>query len=87
MDENEILQMGQTLKRKYEELESKSKQIKEDYTLLQKDLLSIYGYIRIIDTTICDCIEIPMELEIIINILRDYASSTIGDHIKPHPLL
>ncbi len=74
MDENEILEMGRTMKLKYEELEEKERKMKMEVRQLKKALISAYGWIRIIDETFSVDLDMPQELNTTIELLRQFLS-------------
>jgi len=86
MNENEILELSADLKNRYERLEEEKKQIAEEFTEMQKHLISIYGFIRIIDTISVDEMFVSDELNNLISILRTYSSQVIDKYIKFYPL-
>jgi len=86
MNENEILELSADLKNRYETLEKQKKEISEEIIELQKHLISIYGFVRIIDVTTGDEMFISDDLNNLISILRSYCSSAVEKYIKPYPL-
>ncbi len=87
MNEQELLTMGDTLKTKYEELEQKKEKIKEEYLELQKTLISVYGFIRIIDTALDNSHGFyDSEINNFVSLLREFLSSAMENHIKTYDL-
>tara|TARA_R110002167_G_scaffold247418_3_gene453036 strand:+ start:1495 stop:1752 length:258 start_codon:yes stop_codon:yes gene_type:complete len=81
MNENEILEMGVVLKKKYEEIEIKEKHFIRENNELKKHLISVYGFSRILDVIMDNNIEIPLEMNTMIEILREYMSNVCEDFL------
>ena len=82
MDENEIYELGMRLKSKHEELESKELFLKHENLELKKNLLSLYGYIRIMDHLCDEAIDMPEEVKVLISVVRTFSSSACEDLIN-----
>lgn len=74
MLENEYLELSNQLKEKFDENENIMNKLKKENETLKKDLISVYGYIRILDSFAENTMELDMEIKGLIEILRSYLS-------------
>ena len=74
MNEGELLEMANTLKTKFEDLENKEKLIEIQMLEFTKSLCGIYGLIRLLDNMIDDRIDI---VDLLINELRSDISNLL----------
>lgn len=74
MLENEYLELSNQLKEKFDENEKLMTRLKKENETLKKDLMSVYGYIRILDSFAENTMELDMEIKGLIEILRAYLS-------------
>jgi len=82
MNENEIYELGMRLKNKYDDLQIKESNLNEENLQLKKNLLSLYGYIRIMDNMCDEAIDIPEEIKILVSVVRSFSSSVCEDLIN-----
>jgi len=73
MLEGEYLELVDDLKKKFEKKEEEINVIKERISYLEKDLLTAFGMIRIIDY-FCSSTDTDEELKVLISSLRTYLS-------------
>ena len=78
MNEGELLEMANTLKTKFEDLENKEKLIEIQMLEFTKSLCGIYGLIRLLDNMIDDRIDI---VDLLINELRSDISNLLFKQI------
>lgn len=78
MLEQEYLQLCEQLKNTYEEKEQELNKLKQQNQELKKNLMSCYGFIRIIDY-IVDEGDVPFELRTLIDVFRGYLSDMYDD--------
>tara|TARA_R110002073_G_scaffold207794_1_gene368037 strand:- start:2565 stop:2810 length:246 start_codon:yes stop_codon:yes gene_type:complete len=74
MNEGELLEMANTLKTKFEDLENKEKLLEIQMLEFTKSLCGIYGLIRLLDNMIDDRIDI---VDLLINELRSDISNLL----------
>ena len=74
MNEGELLEMANTLKTKFEDLENKEKFLEIQMLEFTKSLCGIYGLIRLLDNMIDDRIDI---VDLLINELRSDISNLL----------
>ena len=77
MNENELLEMGLELKKKYELLEKKEKDIKDELLELKKVILASYGSLRVFDDVLVYDSDVPLELQNAISTLRSFLSDIV----------
>lgn len=80
MNEGELLEMANTLKTKFEELENKEKLLEIQMLDFTKSLCGIYGLIRLLDNMIDDRCDI---VDLLINELRSEISGLLFKQIGP----
>tara|TARA_R110001632_G_scaffold24785_6_gene68730 strand:+ start:1685 stop:1933 length:249 start_codon:yes stop_codon:yes gene_type:complete len=78
MLEGEYLELVDDLKKKFDEKELELNKLRERNMQLEKDILSAFGLIRIIDY-FASSSEIDEELKILISSLRTFLSDTFDD--------
>ena len=78
MNEGELLEMANTLKTKFEDLENKEKLLEIQMLEFTKSLCGIYGLIRLLDNMIDDRIDI---VDLLINELRSDISNLLFKQI------
>lgn len=79
MNEGEYLEMANQLKESFDEKDKEMIKIKKENELLKKNLLSVYGYVRILDYISTASDEIDFELRGMIDILRGFLSDLYDD--------
>jgi len=77
MNEQEIIEMGETLKKRFEDLELREEISLNEVKELKKVVISSYGFIRILDMTIESNADTPFEIKGLIEVLRSYLSNEI----------
>ena len=73
MLEGEYLELVDDLKKKFEAKEEEVNVFKERISILEKDLLSAFGIVRVIDY-FCSVTDTDEELKVLISSLRTYLS-------------
>tara|TARA_R110000772_G_scaffold2257_5_gene7832 strand:- start:1856 stop:2194 length:339 start_codon:yes stop_codon:yes gene_type:complete len=84
--ENMLLDMSNQLKEKFDEIERVEKRLKLKHKTLIRKVLTIYGLIKAIDKISNENIELPIELQSIIDILHDTIEDFLEQEFFP-PLL
>ena len=78
MLEQEYLELVNQLKENFDTKEKEIEKIKEENIELKKNLMSVYGYIRILDF-IANRIDLDVELQNMIDVLRSFLSDVYDD--------
>ena len=78
MLEQEYLELVNQLKENFDSKEKVIEKIKEENIELKKNLMSVYGYIRILDF-IANRIDLDVELQNMIDVLRSFLSDVYDD--------
>ena len=76
MNENDILEMSNTLKDKYENLEKKEQEIKIKLQEITKLLCVFYGCARLLDE-LSDQVELPESMDYLVGALRSQLSNIL----------
>lgn len=84
--ENMLLDMSNQLKEKFDEIEGVEKRLKLKHKSLIRKVLTIYGLIKAVDKISNENIELPIELQSIIDILNDTIEDFLEQEFFP-PLL
>jgi hypothetical protein len=79
MIEGEYLELVNQLKEDFDKKDKEVLKIKEDNTRLKKELMSIYGYIRILDYMADSTFDMDFELKGLIDVLRSYTSNLFDE--------
>lgn len=80
MNEGELLEMANTLKTKFEDLENKERLLEIQMLDFTKSLCGIYGLIRLLDNMVEDRCDI---VDLLINELRSEISNLLFKQIGP----
>jgi len=81
--ENIILDMSNQLKEKFESIEKLEMKIKERNKKLIRKFLKVYGLIKAVDKISNENIELPIELQSIIDILNDTIEDFLEEEFFP----
>lgn len=79
MIEGEYLELVNQLKEDFDKKDKEVLRIKEENTRLKKELMSIYGYIRILDYMADSTFDMDFELKGLIDVLRSYTSNLFDE--------
>ena len=82
MLEGEYLEMVNDLRDRFEEKDKEMEKIKEQNSRLKKDLISAFGFVRILDYFSCEVHDVDYEIKSLIDVLRSYLSSTYDEIIS-----
>lgn len=84
--ENILLDMSNQLKEKFDKIEYLEKRLKLKHKSLIRKVLTIYGLIKAVDKISNENVELPIELQSIIDILNDTIEDFLEQEFFP-PLL
>ena len=87
MNEGEYLEMVNQLKKKYDENELRVKEVRENYELLVKEVVSVYGVFRLIDKLIDYEQEIDTEIRVLCSALRSQLSELYEEVVTPKTVI
>ena len=87
MNEGEYLEMVNQLKKKYDENELRVKEVRENYELLVKEVVSVYGVFRLIDKLIDYEQEIDTEIRVLCSALRSQLSELYEEIVTPKTVI
>tara|TARA_R110001599_G_scaffold149739_1_gene333745 strand:- start:829 stop:1134 length:306 start_codon:yes stop_codon:yes gene_type:complete len=81
INENEYLEMSNHFKKLYDDLSEKN--FSQDIKImdLKKELITVYGFIRVIDNILDSLYEVPHEIVVLIEIIRGHLSNFIDKEI------
>ena len=79
MNENDILEMSNTLKDKYDKLENKEQEIKIKLQEITKLLCVSYGCARLLDE-LSDQVELPESMDYLVGALRSQLSNILFEN-------
>lgn len=77
--EQAYLELAAAAKEKYDELDKRADKYRDNIVVLQKELISCYGYVRIMHSVYVDNQEDP-QIEIMMEVLRGFLSQFIQDN-------
>ncbi len=80
MNEGEYLELCNQFKELNDKRDNENKKIKEREMLLKKEIISIYGLVRVISDLI-DPSEIDVEINMLIDLVRGRLSEMVENHI------
>lgn len=80
MTEGEYLEMVNQLKESFDEKDKEMIKMNKENEELKKNLISVYGYIRILDYIASSSNEIDFELKGMIDILRSFLSDIYDEY-------
>jgi len=78
MLEQEYLELANQLKENFDSKEREIEKIKEENIELKKNLISVYGYVRILDF-MASRTDLDVELQNMIDVLRSFLSDVYDD--------
>ena len=78
MTEQKYLELADNFKEQIDEKDYELQKIKKDHEQLSKNFISLYGMLRMMDFLISNG-EIEMELAVLIEVARGFASDCIDD--------
>ena len=78
MTEQKYLELADNFKEQMDEKDYELQKIKKDHEQLSKNFISLYGMLRMMDFLISNG-EIEMELAVLIEVARGFASDCIDD--------
>lgn len=81
--ESVVLDLSNQLKEKYESIEKLENKIKEKNKKLIRKILRVYGLIKAVDKISNENVELPIELQSIIDILNDTIEDFLEEEIFP----
>tara|TARA_R110000772_G_scaffold111119_3_gene214878 strand:+ start:708 stop:971 length:264 start_codon:yes stop_codon:yes gene_type:complete len=79
--EQDYLELAEQSKNKYEELNNKILKKNEELQDIKKELISCYGYVRILDNLYNQQAETEPNISIMLDVLRDFLSQFTEDTI------
>jgi nitrate/nitrite-specific signal transduction histidine kinase len=80
--EQDYLELAKEAKEKYEELEDKINKKNEELNDIKRELISCYGYVRILDNLYTQqTTDIEPNIEIMLGVLREFLSQFTEDCI------
>lgn len=79
--------MVNQLKKKYDENELRVKEVRENYELLVKEVVSVYGVFRLIDKLIDYEQEIDTEIRVLCSALRSQLSELYEEIVTPKTVI
>ena len=79
--EQDYLELAEDAKNKFENLEKKINKKNQELIDIKKELISCYGYVRILDNLYTQQCEVEPNIEMMINVLRDFLSQFTEDCI------
>jgi len=82
VDENEYLEMSNHFKKVYDEMEIKILNHETTIKELKKEIITSYGFIRVIDNLLENLYDVPNEIIVLIECLRGHLSNIIDKEIK-----
>ena len=79
--EQEFLQLANDAQEKFNELNNKLQDSEEELLYLKKELISCYGYIRILDNVYKNQIEVEPTVSLMLDVLREFLSQFTENNI------
>jgi len=79
--EQEFLQLANDAQEKFNELNNKLQDAEEELLYLKKELISCYGYIRILDNVYKNQIEVEPTISLMLDVLREFLSQFTENNI------
>jgi translation initiation factor 2B subunit (eIF-2B alpha/beta/delta family) len=80
--EQKYIELAEEAQKKYDELDEKLEKKNNDLLNIKKELISCYGYVRILDNIYNSQEEIEPNCAIMIEVLRDFLSQFTEDNIN-----
>ena len=81
LNDEALIEMADQLKKTYDEITFKLEKIQLENLELKKNLISAYGFCRVLDMIASDSYELQPEILILIETLRAYLSTTMDNTI------
>ncbi len=81
LNDEALIEMADQLKKTYDEITFKIEKIQLENLELKKNLISAYGFCRVLDMIASDSYELQPEILILIETLRAYLSTTMDNTI------
>ena len=81
MTEQQYLEMANHLKQTYDKMEEKLLRSEIKIIDLKKDLITVYGLVRIIDNILDNLYEVPHEVVVLVECLRGNLSDSMDKNI------
>ena len=81
LNDQALLEMADQLKATYDEISFKLEKLQLQNIELKKQLISAYGFCRVLDMIASDSYELQPEILILIETLRAYLSTTMDNTI------
>ena len=81
INEQEYIEMSNHFKKLYDDLIDKNFKQEIKIMDLKKDLITVYGFIRVIDTILDSLYEVPHEIVVLVECLRGHLSDIIDKEI------
>jgi len=79
--EQEYIQLDKDCKLKYDELQKIIQKKDDELQQIKKELISCYGYVRILDNLYNQQVDIEPNIEMMLNVLRDFLSQFAEDNL------
>ena len=83
--EQDYLELAEDAKKKYEDFERKLIKKDEELMDIKKELISCYGYVRILDNLYTQQGEVEPHIEIMLSVLHDFLSQFTDTVFGLHP--
>lgn len=81
MNENEYLEMSNHFKKLYDDLIEKNFKQEIKILDLKKEIITVYGFVRVIDNILERIYEVPHEIVVLVECLRGHLSDSIDKEI------
>ena len=81
LNDEALIEMADQLKKTYDEITFKLEKLQLENLELKKNLISAYGFTRVLDMIASDSYELQPEILILIETLRAYLSTTMDNTI------
>ena len=81
MSSQNYLEAMEQLNKKFKEVEDIQKKATEKKDELVKEILTIYGVVRILDNLVNNSFEVPHEVQVLTDVLRGHISSIYDELI------
>ena len=81
INENEYLEMSNHFKKLYDNLSDKNFEKDIKIMEIKKELITVYGFIRVIDNILERIYEVPHEIVVLVECLRGHLSDIIDKEI------
>jgi len=81
MNDNEYLEMCNQLKEKFDKVEEQEREIKKQMVVVKQELCKIYGLTEAIDEYLLNNLEIPDDLNTVLELLMSTVKDAVDEHV------